>query len=62
MSPTDFKDIFSITFQNIGRAISTVYMIILQTSPLPDWLDFILVVVVVVAVIGLFISWVKPRS
>jgi len=61
MEPINFGQIFSEAFGNFGDSMRQLYYFILRTSPLPDWLDFLLVVALFVVIIRMFLVWMSPR-
>ncbi len=58
----DFGELFSRGFRNLGQALTAVYYWIIRTSPLPDWLDFLLILVLLALVVRLLITWISPRQ
>lgn len=58
----DFGGLFSRGFSNLRQALTAIYYWIVRTSPLPDWLDFLLVLVLLALVVRLLITWISPRQ
>ncbi len=58
----NFSELFSRGFRNLGQALSAIYYFIIRTSPLPDWLDFLLILVGLFFIVRLLITWIFPAS
>lgn len=54
--------LFSRGFRNLQQALTAIYYWIIRTSPLPDWLDFLLILVFIGLVIRLLFTWISPRQ
>lgn len=58
----DLGSLFSRGFRNLGQALSAIYYFIIRISPLPDWLDFLLILAVLAFVVRLLVTWIFPAS
>lgn len=58
----DLGSLFSRGFRNLGQAIVAIYYWIIRTSPLPDWLDFLLILVLIGLIVRLLFTLLSPRQ
>ncbi len=58
----DLGSLFSRGLRNLSQAIVAIYYWIIRTSPLPDWVDFLLILVVIGLFVRLLFTWLSPRQ